>query len=138
MKEIKAGKSAIQNIDSICFSKNGLLRDEFLRLYPSLFANAEKHFAIIRALAKKHQDLNRKQLIEYSSLTNGGGFTKELEELTQSGFISFFKYNVHSSNIWSFHYTLLQKETPAKIILTVFYQWQRVKIVRKSNFYLFY
>ena len=49
LKEIEGGKSAVQNIDYICFSKNGLLRDEFLRLYASLFSNAEKHYAIVRA-----------------------------------------------------------------------------------------
>lgn len=34
LKEIKAGKSAVQNIDEICFSPSGLLRNEFERLYP--------------------------------------------------------------------------------------------------------
>ena len=53
LKEIQGGKSAAQNINQICFSKNGLLRDEFLKLYPSLFANAENHIAVIRALATK-------------------------------------------------------------------------------------
>ncbi|MFM8361797.1 MAG: AAA family ATPase, partial [Haliscomenobacter sp.] len=38
LNEIKAGKSATQNINDICFSKNGLLRDEFSRLYAALFA----------------------------------------------------------------------------------------------------
>jgi len=51
LKEIEAGKTAIQNIDQICFSPNGLLREEFLQLYSALFDNAENHVSIIRGLA---------------------------------------------------------------------------------------
>ena len=36
LKEIVVAKSAIQNIDAICFAKNGLLYQEFDRLYTSL------------------------------------------------------------------------------------------------------
>lgn len=91
LKEIESGKSATQNIDHICFSKNGALKDEFLRLYPSLFANTENHFAIIRALAEKPQGLTRNQIVEEAKLTNGGGLSKILEELSHSGFISTFR-----------------------------------------------
>ncbi|MEZ4887817.1 MAG: ATP-binding protein [Chitinophagales bacterium] len=90
LKEIEVGKSAIQNIEQICFSKDGLLRNEFPRLYPSLFANAEKHIAVIRALATKRQGLTRNQIVDISKLSNGGGLTKVLEELYHSGFISFY------------------------------------------------
>ena len=90
LKEVENGRSAIQNIDAICFSKNGLLRDEFLRLYPSLFSNPDKHFAIVRALAKKRQGLTRKELIQASKISDGGGLSKALKELIHSGFISIF------------------------------------------------
>jgi len=43
LKEIKAGKSAIQNIDDLCFSEDGLLADEFTNLYPALFENSDNH-----------------------------------------------------------------------------------------------
>ncbi|MCB0579677.1 MAG: AAA family ATPase [Phaeodactylibacter sp.] len=88
LKEVKAGKSAVQNIDTICFSKEGLLRDEFSRLYPALFANAEKHIAIIRALATSRQGLTRQKTLQLSDLPEGGNTTKVLQELEQSGFIS--------------------------------------------------
>lgn len=91
LKEIETGKSAVQNIDNICFSKNGLLREEFLRLYPSLFVNADSHFSLVRALAGKRQGLTRKQLINAGKLPNGGGLTKVLEELLHSGFISAYR-----------------------------------------------
>jgi len=88
LKEIEDGKSAVQNIDYICFSKNGLLRDEFLRLYASLFSNADKHYAIVRALATKRQGLTRKDLVKLAKISDGGGLSKVLSELVHSGFIS--------------------------------------------------
>lgn len=88
LKEIKAGKSAVQNIDEICFSPNGLLRDEFERLYPSLFENAENHISAIRALASSQQGLTRNQIIQLGRLPEGGSTSRLLQELVQSGFIS--------------------------------------------------
>jgi len=52
LKEVEAGLGVVQNIDKLCFSVNGVLRDEFSRLYPSLFENSERHEAIVRALGK--------------------------------------------------------------------------------------
>lgn len=91
LKEIEANKSAIQNINLICFSPNGLLRDEFSKLYPALFANADNHIEIIRALASKRHGLTRQQIIKLSKLPNGGGLTKVLDELNQSNFISIYR-----------------------------------------------
>jgi hypothetical protein len=88
LKEVKAGKSPIQNIDEICFSKNGLLRDEFLRLYPSLSQKAKKHISVIRALSEANQGLTYTQIIENTGLSKGGNTSKVLLELEQSGFIT--------------------------------------------------
>lgn len=88
LKEIKAGKSAIQNIDALCFSANGLLRDEFFRLYPALFTRADNHIAVVRALAQSHQGLSRPDIVRASNISEGGSLSKILEELEQSGFIT--------------------------------------------------
>ncbi len=90
LKEIEAGKSAIQNIDDICFSETGLLRDEFSRLYPALFDKADNHIKIIKALSTKWKGLTRKEIIQLSGLSEGGGLTKVIEELVHSGFVSFY------------------------------------------------
>jgi len=90
LKEVEASKSAIQNINQICFSNNGILRDEFSKLYPALFSNADNHIAIIRALASKRIGLTRQELAKISKVPNGGGLTKVLDELQQSGFISIY------------------------------------------------
>ena len=88
LKEVEPGKGAAQNIDNICFSENGLLYNEFSRLYPALFENAEKHISIIRALAKKWKGLTRKEIVKLTQLQEGGGVSKIIQELMHSGFIS--------------------------------------------------
>ncbi|MFK7934112.1 MAG: ATP-binding protein [Saprospiraceae bacterium] len=88
LKEIEGGTSATQNIDRICFSENGLLRDEFLSLYPALFKQAEYHTIIIRTLAAKPNGLTRSDLIQAAKLSESGRITRVLIELEESGFIT--------------------------------------------------
>src|SRR3990167_6124886 len=47
LKQIEKGKSALQNINKVCFQTDGLLNNEFDRLFRSLFANAEDNLLII-------------------------------------------------------------------------------------------
>jgi uncharacterized protein len=88
LKEVEAGKSAIQNIDALCFTKGGLLNDEFSKLYPALFENSEHHIIIVRALAQKWKGMTRAEIITATQLPNGGGFSNTLEELVSCGFVS--------------------------------------------------
>jgi uncharacterized protein len=88
LNEIKAGKSATQNINDICFSKKGLLRNEFVNLYGALFANAHNHIAAVVALSKSRQGLTRPAIVKNAKLSEGGNTSKVLEELEQSGFIT--------------------------------------------------
>ncbi len=87
LKELKNGLSAAQNISRICFEEDGLLRDEFSNLYPSLFQHADYHVSIIRALAVKPTGLTRNELIKTAKLPNGGRVTQVISELYESGFI---------------------------------------------------
>ncbi len=85
---VEPGKSAMQNIDSICFAKKGLLHTEFNKLYAALYNNATVHIAIIRALASKQMGLLRSQIVKQAKLKSGGYLTEVLTELEESGFIS--------------------------------------------------
>lgn len=87
LEAVEAAKSAIQNINDICFTETGLLRNEFNRLYPALFENADNHIAVIRALAKKHSGMSRTEIIKAAKVPNGSSTTRVLEELEQSDFI---------------------------------------------------
>lgn len=84
---IDVKKSVAQNIDDMFFSEDGILKKEFLNLYRSLFKKEERHIAIIEALSAKAKGLTRKELAKVSGISNGGSFTKTLEELEQCSFI---------------------------------------------------
>ena len=88
LKEIERGESATQAIDRICFTKDGLLHDEFKNLYHSLFDNADHHIDVIKALAKKGKGLTRNEIIQICKLTSGGTTTQLFDELSESGFIT--------------------------------------------------
>jgi uncharacterized protein len=88
LRSIKPGESAAQIIDRLCFTKDGGLTDEFSSLYAALFDNAEKHVCIVKALAEKPMGLTRTEILEACDLSSGGGVTKLLEELLESGFIT--------------------------------------------------
>lgn len=88
LKEIEKGESAVQAIDRICFTKDGLLFEEFKNLYTSLFELAHNHMKVIRVLAKNKSGLTRGEIIEACNLTSGGGASQLLDELTESGFIT--------------------------------------------------
>ena len=79
--------SLSQNVDRICFAPDGALREEFDELYRSLFKNAERHIAIVRALNQRKAGCSRKEIIEKSGMGAGGTLSKALEELEQCGFI---------------------------------------------------
>lgn len=88
LNELERGESVAQNIDRICFDKNGLLYSEFKNLFASLYDNFENHLLLIKTLATKWKGLTRGELITLSKLKDGGNITKVLEELEQSSFIS--------------------------------------------------
>ncbi|MFN0015408.1 MAG: AAA family ATPase, partial [Saprospiraceae bacterium] len=88
LKEVEAGKTAVQNIDQICFSPQGLLREEFFQLYPALFEQAENHVRVVRALSATWLGLTRTDILSATGLADGGNTSRILEELTHSGFIT--------------------------------------------------
>jgi hypothetical protein len=85
--EVQKGLSATQNINHICFSRNGLLVTEFSNIFKSLFSKAEKHELIVTELAKKSKGFTRNEIILATKISDGGGLTTLLNELEESGFI---------------------------------------------------
>lgn len=90
LKEIKRGESATQIIDRLCFTKDGLLINEFKNLYESLFEMADRHVNVVKALAAKPSGLTRKEIIAECNLQSGGTTTKLMEELIESGFVGIY------------------------------------------------
>ena len=87
LKTVGKNNSATQAIDKTCFSKDGLLTEEFENLYSSLFDATDHHITIVRILAANGKGMSRQQLIEASGLPSGGRISKALDELEKSGFI---------------------------------------------------
>lgn len=90
LKEVDKGKSATQLIDDICFSSQGLLREEYKQLYHSLFNNAEHHIAIIEALAAHPQGMARGDIATATKIGESS-LSKALEELSECDFISIIR-----------------------------------------------
>ena len=88
LEQLEKSLSLSQNIDKLLFTKNAPLRDEYSKLYSSLFKSPEKYMQIIEALAKKRKGLTRDEVVKYSHISNGGGLTSMLEELELCGFIA--------------------------------------------------
>ena len=90
LKEIVKGKSATQLIDSICFSPQALLKEEYAQLYHSIFKNADQHITIIEALASQPQGMTRLAIAAKTNLSEGS-LSRTLEELVDCDFISLYQ-----------------------------------------------
>ena len=82
------GFSTPQNIDRILFGKNAKLRNEFDRLFGSLFKNTEDYIAVVRLLAKRRSGYTRQEILQETGLKQGGGLTLILKGLIESDFIT--------------------------------------------------
>jgi AAA+ ATPase superfamily predicted ATPase len=87
LEQLEKSLSLSQNIDNLFFNKNATLRNEYTKLYSSLFKSPEKYMKIVEALAKKRKGLSRDEIVRFSNISNGGGLTTMLEELELCGFI---------------------------------------------------
>ncbi len=81
------GLSAAQIVDKVCFSKLGILRDEFERLFSSLFDHSDQHIKVVEVLRQHRSGMNRNLILSASKIPSGGTATQILEELEESGFI---------------------------------------------------
>lgn len=87
LKMVEPGLSTAQIIDKICFSSTGALRDEFSKLYASLFDDSNRHMEIIKLLSKKRRGLTRNEILKQVTASSGGSLTRRMDELEESGFI---------------------------------------------------
>jgi predicted AAA+ superfamily ATPase len=102
---MERGLSLSQNIDNICFGVNAPLQNEFDALYASLFKNSADHVSVVHALSQKKSGLTRDEIIRYAGISSGGGLSKTLLELEQSGFI--YAYNDFSGKNGRYLYQLV-------------------------------
>jgi uncharacterized protein len=91
LDRVDPASSATQNINRLCFGDEVFFRQEYDSLYSSLFSKAERHSAVVEALAKKSMGLTREELIRFSKLPNAGSTTRILSELEESNFIRLYR-----------------------------------------------
>lgn len=87
LKQLKRSKSVVQNINELCFKRDGLLYGEFDRLFESLFKKGEHHLDIIKTLAQHPGGMSTNTLSGLLKINFGGRLTKRLKELEAAGFI---------------------------------------------------
>jgi len=87
LEKLKQGSSVPQNIDQIFFAKNADLKNEFKRLFDSLFNHSENYEKFVKTLANNRYGLTRKELLEKTGMKSGNKVTTILNNLEYSGFI---------------------------------------------------
>ena len=87
LRQAEPGLSSAQIIDKVCFSKNGLLRTEFEKLYSSLFDQSDQHIRIVETLRQNRSGMSRNLILSTAKIPSGGTATKIMDELEESGFI---------------------------------------------------
>ena len=87
LEQIQAGFNADAMIGELCFRKEGLLFNEFDRLFHDLFEKRSHIYrAIVEALSQGNLDFNA--LCEALNFPKSGTLSDYLEDLVESGFIS--------------------------------------------------
>ena len=79
--------SIAQNIQAMFFDKSAPLRDEFDRLFSSLFTNPEVMKSIVISLNSKNRGLTRNELLRKTGITDSGAFSRQLKALESGAFI---------------------------------------------------
>ncbi|NEW84275.1 MAG: AAA family ATPase [Mariniphaga sp.] len=88
LRQAEPGLSSAQIIDKVCFSKDGLLRNEFEKLFASLFDQSDQHILIVDVLRQNRTGMSRNLILSAAKIHSGGTASKILEELEESGFIA--------------------------------------------------
>lgn len=88
---LQNGESAALSIDRLFFAPDAKLRNEFKRLFSSLFRNPEGHLSIINALCQKKSGMTRDEIAEKLKTPNNGHLSKILEDLIQCDFVRYYR-----------------------------------------------
>ena len=87
MGYIDGSMSLAQNIDAVFFAENAKLKDEYNRLFASLFENPELVKSIVSFLVTRSGGYTRKEIRDALGLADGGNVTRSLNALIEGDFI---------------------------------------------------
>lgn len=81
------GLSLAQNVDTLFFSANAVLRIEYDRLFASVFKSPDKVNKVVEFLATRGTGYTRSEISQKIGISNGSGLTEILTSLLVSDFI---------------------------------------------------
>lgn len=79
--------SLAQNVDNLFFNRNAVLRDEYNKLFSSVFINPEAVKNIVKLLYTRNAGFTRKEIVEKLNITDGGRLSRNLNALISSDFV---------------------------------------------------
>lgn len=84
---MKKGLSLAQNIDQLFFADDAKLKDEYNRLFASVFSNPDQMKRIVHLLGTRHIGYTRKEILYKTGMDDCGASSKMLKALEASDFI---------------------------------------------------
>ncbi len=88
LKYVEKGLTAHENIQHILFSKQAPLKDEFKKLFDSLFNNADAYIELIQLITEHKEGVTRTYLEKQAKKSSAGGrLTERLNQLKRTNFI---------------------------------------------------
>ncbi|MDO4512380.1 MAG: ATP-binding protein [Bacteroidales bacterium] len=83
----EAKNSLPQNIDKLFFGNTPKLRDEYSRLFSSVFTNPEVMMAIVDFLGTRHSGYTRAEILQHFGWDDSGCFSSKIKALIASDFV---------------------------------------------------
>lgn len=119
--------SLAQNIDELFFKKNAILRDEYNRLFESIFARPELMKRIVRKLSERDMGLTREKLLKKTGMKDGEVFTRCMNALVESDIV--IRYVPFGGRKNDVHYRLVDP-------LCIFWlHFKEKKAISEENFW---
>ena len=107
MGYMKRQLSLAQNIDNMFFIKGAQLRDEYNRLFPSVFDNPDRVKEVVAFLSRRNAGYTRDEIAAYLEISNGGTLSVILSALVASDFV--IKYVPFGLSKRKVHYKLVDQ-----------------------------
>ena len=79
------------NIDRLFFSEDAPMRNEYRRLYRSVFKSPERYIDIIKALAANKSGMTRTEISDAAHIDSGSGLSEMLSDLVACDFIRSYR-----------------------------------------------
>ena len=105
MGYMNSGSSLAQNIDNMFFARNARLKEEYDRLFASVFVNPDAVKNIVQLLYNRNAGFTRREISEKLGISDGGRLSNYLNSLIASDFI--IKYVPFGLSKREEHYKLI-------------------------------